>query len=86
MSFSRVLCNSPPWIVFSVLPFKTPQKSTLEKTQMMIEIVDRIAPFADIITFVVGLPAVLGTYYQALKTRQEARREREGRLHSQDCL
>jgi hypothetical protein len=59
---------------------------TLEKMQMMIEIVDRIAPFVDIITFAVGLPAVLGTYYQAFKTRQEARREREGRLHSQDCL
>ncbi len=52
----------------------------------MIPLVDRISPYADIITFVVGLPAVLGTYYQALKTRQEARREREGRLHSQDCL
>jgi hypothetical protein len=54
--------------------------------QMMIDLVDRIAPIADIITFVVGLPAVLGAYYQSFKTRQEARREREGRLHSQDCL
>jgi hypothetical protein len=63
-----------------------PQNSTLEKMQMMMEVVNRIAPFADLITFVIGLPAVLGTYYQALKTRQEARREREGRLHSQDCL
>lgn len=53
---------------------------------MMIDLVDTISPYADLITFVVGLPAVLGTYYQAFKTRQEARREREGRLHSQDCL
>ena len=52
----------------------------------MIDVVGRIAPFADLITFFVGLPAVLATYYQAFKTRQEARREREGRLHSQDCL
>ena len=72
--------------MYSVVPCEAPQNLTLEKMQMMIEIVDRIAPFADIITFVVGLPAVLGTYYQAFKTRQEARREREGRLHSQDCL
>jgi hypothetical protein len=53
---------------------------------MMIGLVESISPYADLITFFVGLPAVLGTYYQAFKTRQEARREREGRLHSQDCL
>ncbi len=53
---------------------------------MMIGLVDRISPYADLITFVVGLPTLLGTYYQAFKARQEARREREGRLHSQDCL
>lgn len=53
---------------------------------MLPDIVSRIAPFADVITFVIGLPTVLGTYYQSFKTRQEARREREGRLHSQDCL
>jgi hypothetical protein len=54
--------------------------------QMIIGLIARISPFADVITFVVGLPAVLGTYYQSFKARQEARREREGRLHSQDCL
>ena len=53
---------------------------------MFIGLVDRISPYADLITFLVALPAVLGTYYQAFKTRQEARREREGRLHSRDCL
>ncbi|HEV2484771.1 MAG TPA: hypothetical protein VGT08_04490 [Terracidiphilus sp.] len=53
---------------------------------MMIGFVDRISPYADLITFVVGLPTVLATYYQSFKARQEARREREGRLHSQDCL
>jgi len=52
----------------------------------MIASVNTITPYADIITFVVGLPIVLATYYQALKTRQEALREREGSLHSQDCL
>jgi hypothetical protein len=45
-----------------------------------------ISPYADIVTFVIGIPTVLATYYQAFKTRQEARREREGMLHSLDCL
>ena len=53
---------------------------------MMIDLVVRISPYADLITFFIGLPTVLGTYYQSFKARQEARREREGRLHSQDCL
>jgi hypothetical protein len=53
---------------------------------MMIDLVARISTYTDIITFVVGLPAILGAYYQSFKARQEARREREGRLHSQDCL
>ena len=53
---------------------------------MMIVSIVSITPYADIITFVVGLPTVLATYYQAFKTRQEARRERDGMLHSQDCL
>lgn len=53
---------------------------------MMLDFVARVAPYADITTFVVGLPTLIGTYYQSLKTRQEARREREGRLHAMDCL
>jgi hypothetical protein len=52
----------------------------------MIASVTTLTPYADIITFAVGLPIVLATYYQAFKTRQEALREREGLLHSQDCL
>jgi hypothetical protein len=53
---------------------------------MLVDLVGSVSPYADLITFFVGLPAVLGTYYQSFKTRQEARREREGRLHSKDCL
>jgi hypothetical protein len=53
---------------------------------MMLDFVARIAPYADITTFVVGLPTLVGTYYQSFKARQEARREREGTLHSLDCL
>ena len=53
---------------------------------MFIGAVANISPYADIVTFVIGLPTVVATYYQAFKTRQEARRERDGMLHSQDCL
>lgn len=52
----------------------------------MFDLVAWFAPYADVVTFFIVLPTVIGTYYQAFKTRQEARREREGRLHSQDCL
>jgi hypothetical protein len=44
------------------------------------------SPYASVVGFVVGLPAVVGTYYESLKARQEARRAREGSLHAQDCL
>jgi hypothetical protein len=44
------------------------------------------APYVSVIGFVVGLPAVIGTYYESFKARQEARRAREGSLHAQDCL
>ena len=53
---------------------------------MIFDLVARIAPYADITTFVVGLPTLIGTYYQSFKARQEARWEREGSLHSMDCL
>ncbi|MGH9598465.1 MAG: hypothetical protein ACRD27_01265, partial [Terracidiphilus sp.] len=39
-----------------------------------------------VIGFVVGLPAVIGAYYESLKMRQEARRAREGTLESKNCL
>ena len=34
----------------------------------------------------IGLPFMAGAYYESWKIRQEARREREGRLHSRNCL
>ena len=52
----------------------------------MIVSVENISPYADIITFVIAIPTVLATYYQAFKTRQEAIRDRRGMLHSRDCL
>jgi hypothetical protein len=52
----------------------------------MFGIVQRISSYADITTFVVGIPTVLATYYQSFKARQEARRALEGTLHSANCL
>jgi hypothetical protein len=36
--------------------------------------------------FLIGLPIVGGAYFESWKLRREARREREGRLHSRNCL
>ncbi len=41
---------------------------------------------ANILGFMVVLPTTIATYYQAFKTRQEAKKEREGTLHSANCL
>jgi hypothetical protein len=44
------------------------------------------SPFITVTAFLIGFPTVLATYYQAFKTRQEARNEREGTLHARNCL
>jgi hypothetical protein len=44
------------------------------------------SPYVSVIGFMIGLPTVVGAYYELLKMRHEARREREGTLHSRDCL
>lgn len=36
--------------------------------------------------FILGLPAMIAALYQTWKARQEARAEREGTLHSMNCL
>ena len=53
---------------------------------MMISLISRISSYMELVGFTIALPAVVGSYYESFKTRQEARREREGRLHSKDCL
>ena len=45
-----------------------------------------IASYASILGFVVTLAVTIATFYQSFKARQEARREREGKLHSENCL
>jgi len=52
----------------------------------MTQLEEFLADYASILGFAVTLPMTIATYYQAFKTRQEARREREGTLHAQDCL
>jgi hypothetical protein len=42
--------------------------------------------YSSVIGFMIGLPIVVATYYESFKIRQEARRERDSRLHSKDCL
>jgi hypothetical protein len=36
--------------------------------------------------FGIGLPAMIGAYYQSWKARQEARQARQEMVHSADCL
>ena len=44
------------------------------------------SPYVSVIGFVIALPTVVAAYYQSFKARQEARRAREGTVHSLDCL
>ncbi len=45
-----------------------------------------IAQYSSVVGFLIALPTVMAAYYQSLKARQEARRAREGTLHSRNCL
>jgi hypothetical protein len=45
-----------------------------------------IAQYSSVVGFMIGLPFMMGAYFESWKVRQEARREREGRLHSRNCL
>ena len=53
---------------------------------MTLQLLDDLGSCASILGLLIGLPTAIATYYQALKTRQEARQEREGTLHSRNCL
>jgi hypothetical protein len=45
-----------------------------------------IARYTSVIGFTIGFPTALATCYEAFKARQEARRERDGTLHTLNCL
>ena len=45
-----------------------------------------LSPYTSLIGFILGLPTLAATYYQAWKTRREAERAREGLIYSQNCV
>jgi len=48
-------------------------------------LIHQISPYTSLLSFMIGLPTIVATYYQSFKTRQEAKLAREG-MHSRDCL
>jgi hypothetical protein len=48
--------------------------------------IPRLAPYTSLFAFVIGLPTLIGTYYQAWKARQESRQARQGVVYSENCL
>ena len=45
-----------------------------------------ISTDTSLIAFVLGVPTVIATYYQAWKARREAQEARDGLLYSKNCL
>jgi hypothetical protein len=45
-----------------------------------------LAPYTSLFGFMIGLPTLVGAYYQSWKARQESREARQGLLYSQNCL
>jgi hypothetical protein len=50
------------------------------------ELLDTLSGYVTIIGFMIGLPTLIAAYFQSLRARQEAQQEREGTLHSKNCL
>jgi hypothetical protein len=48
--------------------------------------ITQFSPYTSLFSFFIGLPTMVGAYYQSWKTRQEARLAREGALQSANCL
>jgi hypothetical protein len=46
----------------------------------------QLSPYTSLIAFVIGLPTLVGTYYQSWRTRQESKQAREGLVYSENCL
>ena len=62
----------------------------LRKELAMLEYWIHVAPLgtflATLAWFIIGLPTMLGAFYQSMKARQEAKQAREEALHSKNCL
>jgi hypothetical protein len=52
----------------------------------MILPVTQFSPYTSLFSFIIGLPAMVGAYYQSWKARKEARQAREGAFYTADCL
>jgi hypothetical protein len=48
--------------------------------------IPQFSPYTSFFSFIVGLPTMVGAYYQSWRARQEARLAREGAIYSADCL
>lgn len=48
--------------------------------------VTSVTPYTSLLGFVIGLPTLVGAYYQAWRARQESRKAREAFLYSENCL
>ena len=48
--------------------------------------ISQLSPYANVVAFIIGLPTLIGAYYQAWRARQEARQAREGLVYSENCL
>ena len=45
-----------------------------------------VSPYTSLFSFLIGLPTLVGTYYQSWKARLEAKQAREGLSYSENCL
>jgi hypothetical protein len=52
----------------------------------MLNLLIHLSPLATVLGFLIGLPTMIGTYYQSWKARKEANQAREGTLHALNCL
>jgi hypothetical protein len=56
----------------------------------MFEYLIHISPLGSFVAtlawFLIGLPTMIGAYYQSWKARQEAKAARDAAVHSMDCL
>ena len=48
--------------------------------------VTSLSPYTSLFSFLVGLPTLVGTYYQSWKAREEAKQARAGLSYSENCL
>ena len=48
--------------------------------------ISRVTPYTSLISFVIGLPTLIGTYYVSWKARQESKEARQGLVFSDKCL